>query len=761
MATRRKKGSGKLFRGFVSYFAIILVPVMLIAIFAYQRFWHKSQEDMSARIHMSLTGSIKGVDSAVDIAQNACMSLFYDQRVRQHLRPIVDSTEEDRLAQIHIHQQITTLTNLTGGIAESMFVYLDGQNVFSDGLYAFDDYFGKICVYEDYDADFWRALQTSSRFLTILPATSMTRYPQTRRAVIPLVYSARMQGYDVVSVMTLSIANISATIRSGVITDDTRMLLLDGDGGTIYSELTASEAAALALADGQDDAFTLRADGRAFMAIQAASGLTGWRYTLLVPMAQITTLSSDFLLSILLLVAAFILASGLALYFARRITRPIRRIYTALEDDTPQPIAPDLEAISRHVTSVLSDYQEAREERDTLQGKYVELALLQLLSGRGDAGTDRLQRMLTREYGFDDPVYQCVVLRLAFDWGGEQLQDTERLNLQVNLLPDLTAFIARDMPCYVLEPRDDEYAFLLNHPQGGDARAYALFASLLASLRENDRIASVHISVARESASLSDLGGAYRQAAQMLAAIPRAEAFCIGYADEAPRQADIRYPLKEVLRLTNTLRAGDREKVFLRVNALLDGDPTASDAQQAALIQDIYLTAMRFLAERDGTAADRLAYQGLRAEADLPGGLAEKRALLEKLLNVLLTAGQPAVDEGLTANIIRYVQENFASDLYLERIAEEMGLSVKYISRVFKTKTGQNLSDYINQVRVEHVKDLLIHTDQSISEISASVGIHSRTTFLRIFRKHEGVTPSEYRELARGEDATAQDEQKE
>lgn len=76
---------------------------------------------------------------------------------------------------------------------------------------------------------------------------------------------------------------------------------------------------------------------------------------------------------------------------------------------------------------------------------------------------------------------------------------------------------------------------------------------------------------------------------------------------------------------------------------------------------------------------------------------------------------------------------------------------MKYISKVFKEKTGRNLSDYINEVRIQHVKEMLMQTDMSIASISEAAGIYSRSTLIRLFRKYEEVTPSEYRELAHGQ----------
>ena len=76
-----------------------------------------------------------------------------------------------------------------------------------------------------------------------------------------------------------------------------------------------------------------------------------------------------------------------------------------------------------------------------------------------------------------------------------------------------------------------------------------------------------------------------------------------------------------------------------------------------------------------------------------------------------------------------------------------LGNAVKYISRVFKQRTGKNLTDFIGEIRIQKAKELLTQTDQKVGDIAAAVGIENRTTFLRVFKKYEGISPIEYRNL--------------
>lgn len=95
--------------------------------------------------------------------------------------------------------------------------------------------------------------------------------------------------------------------------------------------------------------------------------------------------------------------------------------------------------------------------------------------------------------------------------------------------------------------------------------------------------------------------------------------------------------------------------------------------------------------------------------------------------------------------IDKYIDENIASDLSLNAIASHMHISASYLSRIFKKETGYSLSDYINMRRIEKAKKLLLHTDIYTYVIAEMVGYNDATYFSSIFKKYEGVSPSQFR----------------
>lgn len=91
-----------------------------------------------------------------------------------------------------------------------------------------------------------------------------------------------------------------------------------------------------------------------------------------------------------------------------------------------------------------------------------------------------------------------------------------------------------------------------------------------------------------------------------------------------------------------------------------------------------------------------------------------------------------------------FIRRNMNRRIQAEDVAAVVNLSPPYFAIYFKSKTGVNFRDYVLNVKMEHAKYLLNTEDANISEVSYSVGYDDYRSFYRAFKKHTGLTPSEY-----------------
>lgn len=105
------------------------------------------------------------------------------------------------------------------------------------------------------------------------------------------------------------------------------------------------------------------------------------------------------------------------------------------------------------------------------------------------------------------------------------------------------------------------------------------------------------------------------------------------------------------------------------------------------------------------------------------------------------------ISEGLRKKIEHFINDNFADkNLSLNEVAEKLDISPSYLSRYIKKISDIGFGDYLNKIRIEKSKVLLVESDKNINEIADIVGYTSTNSFIRSFKRVEGLTPGKYKE---------------
>lgn len=95
--------------------------------------------------------------------------------------------------------------------------------------------------------------------------------------------------------------------------------------------------------------------------------------------------------------------------------------------------------------------------------------------------------------------------------------------------------------------------------------------------------------------------------------------------------------------------------------------------------------------------------------------------------------------------VLKYIIDNYHSSLNLENMACYLKINKCYLCDLFKKETGKTISQFLNEIRIEKSKDLLINTDMSVLEIALSVGYNNQSYYNMAFKKILGTTPLKYR----------------
>lgn len=101
--------------------------------------------------------------------------------------------------------------------------------------------------------------------------------------------------------------------------------------------------------------------------------------------------------------------------------------------------------------------------------------------------------------------------------------------------------------------------------------------------------------------------------------------------------------------------------------------------------------------------------------------------------------------ESVLDDIVHYINHNFRDNIKLETIAPLFGYNSSYLGKIFNKKMGESFNSYIDHVKINHSKELLLQKNLKVYEIAEQVGYKNVDYFHKKFKKYVGISPAEFR----------------
>ena len=97
--------------------------------------------------------------------------------------------------------------------------------------------------------------------------------------------------------------------------------------------------------------------------------------------------------------------------------------------------------------------------------------------------------------------------------------------------------------------------------------------------------------------------------------------------------------------------------------------------------------------------------------------------------------------------ILQYIEENYHKDITIEELSQIIDCSPQHLCHLFKESLNLRPFEFLAKVRITRAREILCNTDYSISEISDLLGYKDSSYFCAIFKRHEKISPVEFRKL--------------
>lgn len=95
--------------------------------------------------------------------------------------------------------------------------------------------------------------------------------------------------------------------------------------------------------------------------------------------------------------------------------------------------------------------------------------------------------------------------------------------------------------------------------------------------------------------------------------------------------------------------------------------------------------------------------------------------------------------------VLRFMNDNFRSDISMTQLSEVMGVTPQHFCRVFGSTMNIRPNEFLTRIRLDEAKRLLSEKNMSVSDAAAASGFRDAGYFSTVFRRHEGMSPAEYK----------------
>lgn len=695
--------------------AIILIFASLLFIISTAIYTKNAAEQLDERFNAQISAISDTLSLQFENARSHGNILFNERSTILYFHPQYEITEYEKSYLNQVMAEIARSENMLIPyiINECLFFTSDDYVLTSGGSYDKDLYFSRIIKYEKYDESFWNSL--SAGIQNILPITEAKTTQSASESIIPIVTTRRKDGSTLVHIANIDARYIKSIISSGNLEFSYALTSLDGDTIIASDDFEIEEASSAALS------YTTPIVDSALMFNAYIS--TSSQYGM---MARLI------LSNVIIIITLCSIGSLLIIMLSKRLYNPIRTIRELIPESGHT--GSEIEEITNSVSTLIT-------RNDQLAAESVSRQMLLYFSGIAISEEKLAQDM--REFSLDGTTAAIAVLTISRNKDKSKAAAAIINELQSQ---DTSILITLDENLHeIMLKIDNEQKEVLSYHV-----KRALDASSVTAL--------VGISIVKAT-DPGELRRAHKEAMQ---AIPvntgqtRSEIRFFGDMGKANR---VSFSFYDQRGIGNNFSSGNRKQLEEFTRTIIERNIAReiNTATICEILQQILFIGRNEMEKRGHSYEEVPLYLNFTRALSESHDRSQLPLLVDQsiaLLSEMQALSYPYEDNSKNPKIAEaktFINENYMKPISLDIMADSLAMNPKYLSQLFKSETGKNISDYIAELRIEKAKELLIGTDLKIGEIADAIGIPSRATFLRVFQKIENITPTEFRNIRKKE----------
>lgn len=354
-------------------------------------------------------------------------------------------------------------------------------------------------------------------------------------------------------------------------------------------------------------------------------------------------------------------------------------------------------------------------------------------------GNETLNEDYIEDFYNDNSSYRVALIYFKFDDGNYNNRSIISADLK-NIVDIKTFFTSKNICCLIIKDMEEE-------------KIRSFLTRIVSSIEEKSD-AHVKISLSSSEIGFKNIPKGYTEASQILEykyLMNKQLILSKELLEQTDYQKDFYYPLSLENMIINLTIKGDY-KVISILKDLLNENLNIRNIvkdERKKLVISLKGTIVRIFhelkIEANSVYSENINLYNSLEDNWFNNNIDENLIeLYETILKRINEEDNQAKDE-LKIKMLKYISDNYYDDIMLIDMAEELNMSLKYSSALFKKLIGQNFKDYLNHYRIDKAKEILEDKPESkVCDVAKSIGFNSSNTFIRVFKKYVGTSPGTY-----------------
>lgn len=767
-----------LLRLMTSIVLLAVVPNLLLGTISYFNVMKTFEAETGTTNTRYLNQSMNALELVIKQITGNCQQLVLNPSFR-NFESYPNGSYYEGLNGTYAKEDLTSLywyiKNKTSAIESIQYFKL--SNEFVDSVYYYDSNKNLVLAIKDentikqysfsdfFDKDWFQTWSSNRESPILMDPRIAIQYNGQSKEILTLLFRANQN--DNVFIINLDAASIYNKIINEL-NNRGSLFVLSGSGEVFFREELAPEQLSIAdnlpLIHSSDRSGYMRYEWKGVQALVtfAKSDQLDWTFVNVNSMDKLLA-STKYLKRVIVYSSLLLLILTVcsALMASKRLYRPIARILVNLTGKIGKPSGTWNDEIHRIDDALRTTF----DERDLYHRKleeslpYYREQLKHELLRVPAAPTEAMGEKLA-ELSIPIGMHQLVLLLITFE---EQsvVQGAASMEVpwtKVCLLEELKQGELLHRPYMTVDSGQRQLALVL-HAEAADMNEVFLIGAQIIERLEKTAEVSVSIGVGRHCATIEELPRAYEEASEALRfRLLHGRGQVIYIEDVTLSQEDVTdavFPKKHEELFIGYVKLGDAEQAKRMIRELIASCSAQRNRMHYAQLQFVFFKIITIVLQTlqhlgaDITRLVKLDNNPFRELMALESMEQIQGWFDEFLQNAAdgVGAGKQRKDNQHVARVIDILEKDYAKELSLNTVSEQLNLNPSYVSRLFKQYTGTSFTEYLTAIRIRQSKELLRTTDLQVGEVGNRVGFHNAYYFIKVFKENAGVTPGEFKKI--------------